>query len=394
MKFNPISLLIIVAFLYPIIKGLLFKFSSRNIKSDIQEVGSNISFIVSLFLGVYFSKKIFIEHEVQPYKNIYQIIPQDLRSYADNNTIIFYVVVLPIMIFLVYKIAGFLVELINRVVFYPLVDMLERYMEDKSSLFKRISGAVFQLPRSIGYVLLVAFILNILSMLNIKGSYNNYLQSSKPYNLLCREVVIPVTNSTVAKQLPNIIDNSFRVVVKDADSQDSKGVIAEQTGNKRVIVYYNGVTLEEGIKSNNQIDSFAKELGSKYSSSKDKAKAIYTWVGTNISYDNDKANRVLSNDYNVKSGAIPTYQTKKGICFDYACLYVAMARANGLKVRIITGEGFNGVSWVSHAWNQVFIPEENKWINVDPTFYRGGNYFNSKRFDMDHRDSKVAGEWQ
>jgi transglutaminase-like putative cysteine protease len=72
---------------------------------------------------------------------------------------------------------------------------------------------------------------------------------------------------------------------------------------------------------------------------------------------------------------------------------VAMARANGLKVRIITGEGFNGVSWVSHAWNEVFIPEENKWIKVDPTFYKGGNYFNSKRFDLDHRDAKIAGEW-
>lgn len=70
-----------------------------------------------------------------------------------------------------------------------------------------------------------------------------------------------------------------------------------------------------------------------------------------------------------------------------------MARANNMKVRLITGEGFNGINWVSHAWNQVYIPEGNQWINVDTTFYKGGDYFNSKRFQLDHRDSQIAGEW-
>jgi hypothetical protein len=62
-------------------------------------------------------------------------------------------------------------------------------------------------------------------------------------------------------------------------------------------------------------------------------------------------------------------------------------------VRIITGEGFNGVSWVSHAWNQVYIPERDEWINVDPTFYKGGNYFDSIRFEVDHESDEIAGEW-
>ncbi|NFF68539.1 transglutaminase-like domain-containing protein, partial [Clostridium sporogenes] len=73
--------------------------------------------------------------------------------------------------------------------------------------------------------------------------------------------------------------------------------------------------------------------------------------------------------------------------------FIAMCRANDIKVRLITGEGFNGVSWVSHAWNQVYIPEEGRWINVDTTFYKGGNYFDTKRFDIDHRKSQIAGEW-
>lgn len=137
----------------------------------------------------------------------------------------------------------------------------------------------------------------------------------------------------------------------------------------------------------------ARRLGNNSTTTRGKAKLIYNWIGSNIGYDYNKADRVLQNDFNVQSGAIPTFNSGKGICFDYSCLYVAMSRADNIKVRLITGEGFNGVSWVSHAWNQVYIPEESRWINVDTTFYRGGNYFDSKRFDLDHRDAKIAGQW-
>lgn len=393
LKINPISLLLVIAFAYPIIKGFLFKFSSNSLKVDIQEIGSNLSFIVSLFLGVFFSKKVFIEHSSGIYKDIYEIVPEKLLYYIENNNMVFYVVIIPIVVFVLYKITSFIMEIVSKITFYPVVDILERFIQNKSNSFKRLSGAIIEIPKAVVYVLFITFIINILSLFNLTSKYSTFLEDSKPYNYLCREIVIPATNSTVAKQLPNILNNSFRVVVKDADSQDIANSIVDITSNKRVIVYYNGVTLDEGIKSNSKIDSFAKELGSKGTLSKDKAKLIYNWVGSNIDYDYDKADRVLSNDFNIKSGAIPTFQTKEGICFDYACLYVAMARANGLKVRIMTGEGFNGVSWVSHAWNEVYIPEEDKWYKVDPTFFKGGNYFNSRRFDLDHRDAKIAGQW-
>jgi hypothetical protein len=393
LKINPITLLLVIAFAYPIIKGFLFKFSSNSLKEDIQEIGNNLSFIVSLFLGVFFSKKVFIEHNSGIYKDIYEIVPEKLLYYIENNNMVLYGIIIPIMVFVLYKVASFIMELVSKITFYPVVDILERFIQNKSNTLKRLSGAIIEIPKAVVYVLFITFIINILSLFNLTSKYSAFLEDSKPYNYLCKEIVIPATNSTVAKQLPNILNNSFKVVVKDADSQDIANSIVDIASNKRVIVYYNGVTLDEGIKSNSKIDSFAKELGSKGVLSKDKAKLIYNWVGSNIDYDYEKADRVLGNDFDIKSGAIPTFQTRQGICFDYACLYVAMARANGLKVRIMTGEGFNGVSWVSHAWNEVYIPEEDKWYKVDPTFFKGGNYFNSRRFDLDHRDAKVAGQW-
>jgi hypothetical protein len=395
MKVNPVSLVFILALVYPIVKGFLFKYSSSDIKRDIMDLCSNISLVISLFFGVIFSKKVFLEHEEGVYKTIYEAIPYEITSFIDGHNLVYYAVVIPVSIYVVYKVLDVIFNLINRFTLYPFADGVERVLEDKSSFFKRVAGAVFQVPKAVIYVLFFAFLLNILSMFNILGEYNKYLEGSKTYNYLCREVVIPVTNSSLAKQLPTILDNSFKVVVQDAEEDkaapaNSKSVINQN--KRRVIIYYNGVTLEEAVESNSSIDTFAVKLASK-GSSYDKAKTLYKWIGENIDYDYDKANKVLRNDFSTKSGAVEAFETKKGICFDYSSLYVAMARANGLKVRIITGEGFNGVSWVSHAWNQVYIPEQDKWINVDTTFYQGGNYFDTKRFSADHREAKVAGEW-
>jgi len=256
-------------------------------------------------------------------------------------------------------------------------------MREKSSCTKRILGSLFQFPKAVCYVLLSTFVLNLLTMADISEDYNKSLQRSMVYEFLSNEIVSPITNSNFAKQLPNIINDSFKIVVKND--------LEKQANNSSgTIVYYNGITLEEGLKSNEEIDNFARNLVKDKKTTRAKAKAIYEWIGKNVEYDYDKVEKILNNDFSIKSGAINTYYTRKGICFDYACLYSVMAKANGIKVRIITGEGFNGTSWVSHAWNQVYIEEEERWINVDTTFYKGGNYFDSTIFKLDHRNEKIA----
>lgn len=382
-------------FLYPLVKGFLFKFSSNALKLDINDVGRSISFIISLIAGIYLGKKIFIQHDGGIYRRIYDLLPVNFSQYFESNSFIVYAVIIPLFVFICYKIMKLLFDLFNYFTFYPVLDGIDRALRARSNTFKRILGMVFQIPKAICYVLLVTFILNIMSMFNINSKLNKYMEVSKPYNYICKEIIIPVTNSTIAKQLPNVIDNSFKIVIRQPNSNEVKDVseLNRVKNNGNTIVYYNGVTLDEGVKSNSEIDGFARDLASEGSNTTEKAEMLYNWIGTSINYDNQKANRVLNNDFNVQSGAIPTFYSKKGICFDYSCLYVAMARANNMKVRLITGEGFNGISWVSHAWNQVYIPEQNKWINVDTTFYKGGNYFNSRRFQVDHKNAQIVGEW-
>ena len=163
--------------------------------------------------------------------------------------------------------------------------------------------------------------------------------------------------------------------------------------SESVIVKYNGTTIDEAVKSNSVIEEKAKYITERCTSDREKAHAIYSWVGSNIEYDTDKAVRVLDENMEIdNSGAIYAFRDRSGICFDYACLYVAMARSSNLKVRLVIGEASDGKDYVSHAWNEVYLKEEQRWVNVDPTFFVGGDYFDSKNFN-NYKKLEIAGEW-
>ncbi|URZ00055.1 transglutaminase domain-containing protein [Clostridium felsineum] len=397
MKINPITLILIFVFLFPIARGFLFKFSSYDLKRDTENLLNSVAFIAAIFIGIKYYKVIFLNYESS---EVFKFIPKEISSILVSRPYILYFVIIPIFVYIVYKLIGAVLNLIARFTFFNIYDVVDKMISNKSNIVKRVLGAIVQLPRGICYLVTVLFLLNAVAIINPGMKINSYLKDSEAYNYLCKRIIVPVTNSSVAKNFPNILDNSFKIVTKPDNtnksgnvSKDGNNVNTDDNNNPNVIVYYNGVTLEDGVKSNDQINNFARNMTYNSRGNLSKSRKLYDWIGYNIEYDYDKANMVLNNNYNVKSGAIPTFNTRKGICFDYSCLYVAMARANNIKVRLVTGEGFNGTSWVSHAWNQVYIPESNTWINVDTTFAKGGNYFNNNSFNIDHRNAKVIGEW-
>ncbi|MCJ7690585.1 MAG: transglutaminase-like domain-containing protein, partial [Clostridiaceae bacterium] len=338
---EPLTLVLLLLFIFPIIQGFIFNFSSQDLKESIQGVFGSVAFLTSLFLGIYYIKKIFIQHNEGMYQKIYESIPLQAIEFINSKPLVIYVLFMPIVVLLIYSIISYVVNFISRITFYPLLDTIENKLKYKSVFSKRIIGAMFQVPRAICYVIVITFILNFLSFLKITDTYNKYLEESQLYNYISKQVVIPLTNSKIAKQLPNIVNNSFKIVVKEVDETDNN-LQNSLPNNPKVITYYNGVTLEQGIKSNAEIDKFGVDLASGESGTREKAKHIYKWVGSEIVYDDEKATRVLNNDLKVDSGAIPTFNSRNGICFDYACLFVAMSKANNIKVRIITGQGFNG----------------------------------------------------
>ncbi|MDT8716552.1 transglutaminase domain-containing protein [Clostridium sp. 19966] len=388
MNINIVSAALLIALLYPIIKGFITGFSSNGLKRDIWNLEADLGLIAAMIAGLSFVKKIFIQHDPGIYMNIYTNLPDFIKNTFEEQPRLIYLVALPIFIFILYEIVKGIFYIINSLSIFPLLDVIESFISKLNPMLKRIIAAVFELPKAICYVIVLTFIFNILSIINVSKDLNSYINKSKEYNYVCKSIIVPIANSSVAKQLPNIINNSFKIQIKQPSGNSGE---SPKANNDSGVVYYNGITLDEGVKSDGEINNYAKGLVKGLTTDNEKAKKLYDWIGSNIQYDNEKADRILNNDFSEASGAIAAFDTRKGICFDYACLYVAMSRAVGIHVRLITGEGFNGTSWVGHAWNQSYV--NSKWINVDTTFYNGGNYYNSKRFSLDHKDASLAGEW-
>ncbi|KLT72009.1 transglutaminase [Neisseria arctica] len=71
------------------------------------------------------------------------------------------------------------------------------------------------------------------------------------------------------------------------------------------------------------------------------------------------------------------FRTRRGFCEHYAQSFVVMMRAGGLPARVVTGyQGgtFNEQAgfWQlrsrdAHAWAEVWLPDEQRWLRVDPT---------------------------
>ena len=104
----------------------------------------------------------------------------------------------------------------------------------------------------------------------------------------------------------NLVSSSYRVGILDGlkpydkleEMVDSKKVQVISNGLKEnissnKIIYYNGITLDEGVKSNASIDNKAKALVSRDTSDRGKARSIYRWVGSNVIYDDEKADSIM-----------------------------------------------------------------------------------------------------
>ncbi len=121
----------------------------------------------------------------------------------------------------------------------------------------------------------------------------------------------------------------------------------------------------------------AKTLCKKSKSEMSKVKKIYKFTLKHLKYDKKKAKTV-------QSGYLPdldkVYSKKKGICFDYAAMMVAMLRSQGVATKLVIG--YAGSAY--HAWINVYSKKDGwitgaiffdgkNWNLMDPTFADSAN---------------------
>lgn len=399
---NLLTVIIIAAFALPLIEGASERFSHARIKYLLGSLINSSAFLLALLLALYLTRSIFFANGSGIFKQIYNWIPINIQDFFFGQDVMIYIIVVPLLLILLRTILGLFTAMFNKVWLDAVTNGIFRLFQSMGNILRRIIGAFLQLPRAVFLVFVLGLFINFYAYYFPSPLLSKWMYDSVVYQTLNENAITPVLNSNMAKKIPVLVNDSFgrameRVVPEPGES-GGLSTLEQQlkqlgNGNIQIIKYFNGVTLDEAIKSNDQINETARTIVGNEQDSKKKAFLIYRWISQNMEYDYDKATRISKDSSGISSGSIIAYNTRKGICFDYSCLYISMCQEAGLKVRLISGLGYSGIAWGDHAWNQVYSMEENRWINVDATFGSNGNYFDKADFDVDHRYAEVQGEW-
>ena len=362
-----INVFILILFVLTLLKGILqynrFYYLFRDIKFYINVISA---YIVYLFYD-------FITYELYNFiLNTFNLHYMDgkfgglaLKLFLFGFAFVFFIIVFRLIYTFLFK------KLVMDI--YDFIYKLPFYL--KSLLF-----GILKFPKVIFNVLVFVFVLNTFSMfLSSESSFNKKLNSSWIYNSLVKNVISPFKYD-LNKIMLNIFDPILDVF--------------EEIGVGNIKYLYNGVTIDEATKGNEKIEKFIKESTKGITSSYEKAKKIYNDVIDMLEYDTEKSENIFNEDFDSSlSGAISAFETGKGICFDYASLYSVFAESMSLPTRIVIGKGFDGSEWINHAWNEAYIDELDKWIQIDTTFGETGNYFDIDDFEQDHKKEKIIWEF-
>ncbi len=392
---NIITIIIICMFSIPVLTGIVYPVSKIRIQQSALSAADCLKYILGLILTFYLVRIIFSGTENGFTSALVHYIPSstDLISQYQQDIVawaIFFFILLCVILFLL----NLLALPFKRHVLVPLSDKFYSIMNKMHAKQKRIIGGLWQLPKSVCMVVVFSLLLNFYTSFINNPSAGDYINASRAYQIIHKNMLRPILNADLIKSLPILIGDVFKKAAEDYTPANSDNSGEPNYWKLPAIKYFNGMTIDEAVQSNSDIDDTAKQIVGTEENENKKAYLLYQWVSKNIRYDKVKAEIVLKNPSRVNSGSIITFEIRTGVCFDYSCLYVSMCRAVGLKVRLVSGLGYSGEEWGEHVWNQVYDPEEEKWVNVDTTFGNSGNnYFDNSGFSANHKYDVVQAEW-
>ncbi|MBD0382022.1 transglutaminase domain-containing protein [Paenibacillus sp. WST5] len=162
-------------------------------------------------------------------------------------------------------------------------------------------------------------------------------------------------------------DGKYSVLVAEAAGNNKYKVVAQDTmyvklANKEEVFLQSIQLINWDDKTKAVIES--KQLTQNDETDMDKIASIYAYVTQNIKYDYEKAQTVEA-DYIPDLDAV--YESEEGICYDYASVFAAMARSEGIPTRLVMGYSAE-VPDTYHAWNQVYLQGSDKWVTIDTTY--------------------------
>lgn len=133
------------------------------------------------------------------------------------------------------------------------------------------------------------------------------------------------------------------------------------TGAIITLISINNYWIKEGLAViwTDDLDALSDEICADADDDKEKVQSIYHWVTNNIRYDYEA--EMVYQHVDISR----TVQTKKGICFDFATLFAALCRSQGIPCYILDGYSREDYS-CKHTWNRVYY--DNRYWNLDVTY--------------------------
>lgn len=228
----------------------------------------------------------------------------------------------------------------------------------------RAAGGLVGTLAGVGRALIVIAVLFIYTTLFPHSSFSAYIQDSELYRKGATEVIQPFAGDTFAEKAQ---------VFTRAVEEELNQILRKKY---------------EIIDANvpDEIAEAANHIVAGADTDEEKARRLYEWVGTRIQYDWEKVRLYEEERIWKEQSPQDTFATKRGVCIDYSRLYAVMAKAAGLQAQVETGLGFDGRGgYGPHAWNIVYLSEQDRWIPLDATWASsGGNWFNPPDFYETH----------
>jgi len=167
--------------------------------------------------------------------------------------------------------------------------------------------------------------------------------------------------------------------------------------------------VESYSKEISNVDQLVELINKDFSKQEEKARAVFKWVTTNISYDVDLAKVMNSKSMNAFSYktekekeikekkfkldlVMNAMASRKAVCHSYAALVEYLCEKSGIETKIIFGNLKSDASEIgalpnkiNHAWNVVKI--DNHWRFVDATLAAGFISLKTNSFKFYFNDS-------
>jgi uncharacterized membrane protein required for colicin V production len=374
LTYNWITIIAAFLLVTPILLGFMRGLPGEleSMKYRIHSAFHSLQWIASYAIAIWGLRRI-MQLQMQQAWQIPQLqwMLQQLRA-----SMLVWAIAIPLGACLVYWLIEIVIYPIQTLLF-ALVNQLQKWAGLLPKGLSRAFAALLQTPkaflRTFVFVLLVHLALPFVHV----PAFTKMAKDSSVYQWTDNQLITPLFTSSLTKQLPMLQQQASNWV-------HQLGQEAAKNGPEAGRGFF---TWQTRFDSNEQIDDTARDIVRGATTDREKAYRLYQWIGSHVSYDNHKADMIESGNFQTLSfGAIPTFESRRGVCTDYSSLMVAMGRAVGLQVKQEFGTAFlpDGSSG-PHAWNLVYLADEKKWIPCDPTWEQAGNFFDNPDFYETHK---------